>query len=250
MQEKPPQSKFNSAYILVDRARHPETGNREEVHQLFGLVGMRAGERLLDACCGYGRHLPHFARAGLQTLGVDRSRAMYKEALAGVLDATGRVEVECKDVVELAAPRRFHYATLLFNSFGYGAGVEEDVAMLRALHRLLVRRGRLVLQAGNPEAKRWHEGTQMLRLPEMNVEEERVYHPQWDIWEVRHTVLRGSWKGSYRMVLRRYDLPTLTAILTRCGFAIDDVYAHAGGVPFLEEEHETMLLVCTARPED
>ncbi|MBE7561139.1 class I SAM-dependent methyltransferase [bacterium] len=249
MSQPPPQSSFTAAYVLVDRARHSEESNQAEAAGLFRLVPMRPGERLLDACCGYGRHLLHFARLGLQVTGVERSRSLFKEALATLEAAASRVQLECLPLQEMTYRRQFHHAVLLNNSFGFGATAEEDVRVLRVLREALTARGHLVLDLSNPNhGEPWKDTRRVLKLPDMFVEEERKYLPLYDMWVVKQAVYRGSWKGEWQMVVRRYDHAALTNLVRACGFELEHTWSNFEGALFTGSE-ERMILSCRAVPE-
>ncbi len=244
-----PPSNFNSAYVLFDRMRHPDERNQAEATGLFRLVPMRPGERLLDAGCGYGRHLVHFARLGLQVTGVEKSRGMFKEALQAVEEAGVKLQVECLPLEQIPWRRQFHHAVLLFNSFGYGASAEHDVRLIRVLREALTPRGHLILDLSNPNhGEPWTDTHRVFKYPEMFVEEERKYLPLHDVWVLRQAVHRGSWTGEWQMVVRRYDHEALTSLLTGCGFEIEHTWADFAGAVFTGGE-ERMILSCRSRPD-
>jgi 2-polyprenyl-3-methyl-5-hydroxy-6-metoxy-1,4-benzoquinol methylase len=51
-----------------------------EVEQVVSLLGIEPGARVLDLCCGVGRHSLELARRGFHVTGVDRTRPYLDRA--------------------------------------------------------------------------------------------------------------------------------------------------------------------------
>ena len=54
----------------------------EEIDCVISLLGMAPGSRILDLCCGPGRHSLELARRGYKVTGVDRTTLYLEEANA------------------------------------------------------------------------------------------------------------------------------------------------------------------------
>ena len=67
---------FNSIYLKTDGDVVENEGNtRHEVDAVVSTAGLDKNDRILDLCCGQGRHLLELARRGYTGLsGIDRSR--------------------------------------------------------------------------------------------------------------------------------------------------------------------------------
>jgi SAM-dependent methyltransferase len=242
-------SKFNAAYILADRARHSLEQNCIEVGELYSLLSMHSGERLLDVGCGYGRHMVEFGRLNLQVVGVDSSRSMIKETISVMQDAGQSAEVDCIPIAQMKYRRRFHYVTMLYNSFGYGVDVANDAATLRAIHNSLMPVGQFVIDVTNPKSEKIQSGkVNVAKLPDMTIEETHSYYPTHDLWLLRQKVVRGSWSQEWQMVYRRYDLADLKQILLTCDFRINDIFGDYKGTPFHATGSRRMVLLCSHAP--
>ena len=98
--------------------------------RLIGLVGRTAclapGARVLDICCGAGRHARAFADQGHWTVGIDLSRHLLQRA-----QVVARVPLVRADVRRLPfRARSFDLAANLFTSFGYFETDDEHCAAL------------------------------------------------------------------------------------------------------------------------
>jgi len=53
---------------------------KDEVKNLIKLLKMKKNDRILDLCCGIGRHSIELARMGFQVIGVDRTSNYIEKA--------------------------------------------------------------------------------------------------------------------------------------------------------------------------
>ena len=126
---------FDEEYVvLYAPVLDPERTERE-VAACASLLRLAEGMRVLDLCCGTGRHAIPLQRRGMRVAGVDSSRKL----LAKAAERSDRVGAHpawvLGDAREL--PFRsgaFDAAICLFNSIGYGTDAEA-LAMLREARR-------------------------------------------------------------------------------------------------------------------
>src|SRR5215470_9917263 len=73
---------FNSLYLETDGdVIENDHNTAEEVGLLIRSVGLERNDRILDLCCGQGRHSLEFARRGFpHVIGLDRSRYLIRLA--------------------------------------------------------------------------------------------------------------------------------------------------------------------------
>jgi SAM-dependent methyltransferase len=129
------QSFFDEDYaLLYAPALAPERTERE-VACVAALLKLRDGARILDLCCGTGRHSIALRRRGLRVCGLDYS---FKLLASGrrLSERVGAfpffVRGDARDLP--LRSRSFEAAICLFNSLGYGTD-KEALAMLREVHR-------------------------------------------------------------------------------------------------------------------
>lgn len=117
--------------------------------QEVAAVGARvpAGARVLDICCGTGRHTVPLVSAGYHTTGIDRDLPALRAARAAAPDA----DLLALDMRHLGALRggTFDAALLLWQSFGYFTSAEND-AVLARIARVLHPGGLLLIDLVHP----------------------------------------------------------------------------------------------------
>ncbi len=117
-----------------------------EVEAVQALLDLKAGERVLDLACGYGRHAVPLARAGLEVTGFDLSEALLARARRAAAEAGVSVRWEQGDMRALPFEAQFEAALCLFNSLGYFADDRDHVRVLAGVARALVPGGRFLLE--------------------------------------------------------------------------------------------------------
>lgn len=137
----------------------PEDQTDAEVAFLVRQLPVSLFPRVLDVCCGAGRHAVRLARAGYRVTGLDQNK--------DVLDRAKTVDAEnpryvAGDMRELGGVQgTFDAAMILWQSFGYFAPEEND-AVLSAVASQLRGGGRLVLDLYHGEFFAAHQGTGIL----------------------------------------------------------------------------------------
>ena len=130
---------FDETYLdfyatVLDAAR-----TSAECDRILRLLESRPGSRLLDLCCGHGRHARELAARSLDVVGVDRSAGFLWRAAKGAPADAGALPL---------ADGGFAGAYCWFSSIGY-RGRTEDFAMLREAGRVLVPGSRLAVETRN-----------------------------------------------------------------------------------------------------
>ena len=139
---------FNATYLRTDGdvVENPENTHRD-TDMLVRAADVQPDTRLLDVCCGQGRHCLELARRGHRHVsGVDRSRYLITVARKRARAAGLAVSLHEGDARSFKLPEApFDVVSLLGNSFGYFDRDEDDRKVLRAVHRALAPGGTLAL---------------------------------------------------------------------------------------------------------
>lgn len=125
----------------------PDENSNAETEFLERHLPLAAYPRILDVCCGPGRHASRLSARGYRVVGVDRDSAAIQKARTIDTDGT----YHCCDVRALPAfDHAFDAVICMWASFGWFTDVEND-RVLRDLVRVLRPGGRLVLDLYNAD---------------------------------------------------------------------------------------------------
>ncbi len=139
---------FTSLYLKTDGDVIDSAANTaREVDLLIQAAGLEPNDRLLDLCCGQGRHCLELARRGFRYVtGLDRSRYLVRLARKRARQEGLAVTFQEGDARRLRVPEgTFHCVAVMGNSFGYFEREEDDLKVLEAVKRALVSGGTLAL---------------------------------------------------------------------------------------------------------
>lgn len=128
---------YKDLFAAEDPAREDRYIENEESRREVGFVieklGLAPGMRILDLCCGRGRHLVDLMRCGYDAVGVDLSDYMLGECQKaaerdGVIPCLIRA-----DMREPGFDSEFDAVINIFTSFGYLGSESPEKAAFRAL---------------------------------------------------------------------------------------------------------------------
>jgi SAM-dependent methyltransferase len=140
---------FDHAWLRL----HPHRNDAEATRHappILRLLGLKAGQRVLDVACGAGRYCRALAARGLSVTGVDLSDDLLGEARAKSPNLPGAPLYLRWDARTLPFREQFEGAVSLFTSLGYFETRQDDLLVLRGVHSALVPGGAFLLDYLNP----------------------------------------------------------------------------------------------------
>lgn len=145
---------FNKLYLKTDGdvVEDPYI-TIKEVDLIIKATEPSQQERILDLCCGQGRHSLELARRGFNNVeGVDQSRYLIKKAKSTAKRENLSVKFfEC-DVRKLRYPAdSFDVVIIMGNSFGYFDNFEDDLKVLNQVRNVLRPNGRVLIDVADGE---------------------------------------------------------------------------------------------------
>src|SRR5713101_7741753 len=150
---------FNSLYLETDGdIIENDRNTADEVELLIGSIGLERNDRILDLCCGQGRHSLELAQRGFSRVtGLDRSRYLIRLARKRAKQRNLQVSFHEGDARRFRlSDAEFHCICILGNSFGYFDRPEDDLAVLEAVKRALASGGILVMDLMDGDWMRRH----------------------------------------------------------------------------------------------
>ncbi len=202
----------------------------EQVAQVLALSGCSRG-KVLDLCCGPGRHAVEFAKHGLEVTGVDGSQFLLDRARERARDAGVSAEWVQEDMRRFRQPAKFDLACNIFTSFGYFADETDDLRVLRNIWESLQGGGVFVIDVISKErlARNWKEslvteyadGALLFQRPQVRED--------WNRLENEWILVKDGRSRSFRFEHAIYSGRELKDRLVACGFKDVKLYGDLEG---------------------
>ena len=202
------------------------------------------GARILDLCCGHGRHTVELAAAGYSMVGQDLSATFLDLAKDAAAARDLQIQFVHSDMREIPFNGEFDAVINMFTAFGYFDDVENQ-KVLNAVARALKLGGKFLIDLLNaPRIIRdwliqsWDElsdGTVVLTQRDYNLltgnnEERRTY------------IAPDGSKREVDLTWRMYFYPELTRMLNRAGLAPIQVFGGFDGSEYTLDSSRMIIL--------
>ncbi len=182
---------------------------------------LKKGAKILDLCCGPGRHSVLLAKKGFEVTGLDFSREYLAEASARARKAGVKVRLIRADMRKLKFNREFDAVINMFTSFGYFPGFGDDLNVLKGIKRALKPGGLFLLDmmnmdwlCANFKPKDWlllEDGTYQLEEREWLGKKSRLLACRWI------KIKPGKPPEERKLVLRQYNRRDISKALRKAG---------------------------------
>lgn len=223
--------------------------SRRQVDFVIDKLALEPGAKVLDLCCGQGRHLIDLARRGYDVVGLDLSEYMLEGCkAAAAVEGISPVLVQA-DMRQIGFTTEFDAIISMFASFGYLETEDEDQRVLNAASLALKGGGSLLLDLHNRDAQlgclkpiEWHENSQgdlILADRDFDSITGRI-----NSREV--TVHHDGHRSERSYSLRLYTYTELDRMLQQAGLAVHSVYGDFNCGPF--HRHSRRMIVIAGKP--
>lgn len=153
-----PSNTYSSLWFQLFMPLQTEDSTRQDVAFLARQLPQPRYRRILDLCCGYGRHAVLLAELGYRVTGVDRDTDAIAEAKQQAMAAGQDVGYVVGDMRDLdALPGTFDAVINMWQSFGYFDDAT-NVELLRQIAGRLTPGGRFIVDMYNRDYFERHQG--------------------------------------------------------------------------------------------
>ena len=203
------------------------------------------GARILDLCCGHGRHTVELAAAGYSMVGQDLSATFLDLAKGTAAARNLQIQFIHTDMREIPFEGEFDAIINMFTAFGYFDDDTEDQKVLNAVARALKSGGKFLIDLINAPrivrdflAQSWEElpdGTVVLtqrdyKLLTGNNEEFRAY------------ITPDGSKREVRLTCRMYFYPELAKMLNHADLTPIQVLGDYDGSEYTWDSRRMIVL--------
>lgn len=238
---------FDNLYLQVYQPFETPELVRQEVDFIIRALALPEGAKVLDLCCGQGRHSLELARRGFQVVGVDLSEALLYAARQRAEREGLTITFLQSDMREIDFTDEFDAVINMFTSFGYLENEAEDEKVLRKVTQALKQGGKFLLDVMNRDwlirnfqPMGWradNEGWFVL--------EERTFDHLSGRMETRWIfVARDGVRYERLSSIRLYTASELRAMLERAGLQVTNLFGDYDGSPYTWDS-QRLIIVAT-----
>lgn len=227
------QETFDALYPVVYAHRTIEAA-RAETEFSIRETRIGPGDRVLDLCCGAGRHMAHLVQAGSSVVGLDFSTHLLELAREAVDCSSCLVRADMRNIPFQNA---FDVVVNYFTSFGYFPSEEENLQVVSGIANALRPGGRFFIDYLNAA---WAES---------NLEEEShrsvdgfdITERRWIDYDKRRinkstrVSIEGDEINHAGESIQMYTTDEFRALLEKGGLRVDTFYGDYDGDSFAED---------------
>lgn len=234
---------------------HTLQQDRTDLETQFTIhaLDLQPHHRVLDLCCGQGRHSIALAKTGLTVTGVDLSEEMLTIARSSAEEADIPLTLHQADMRNLPnhLSNKFDAAINMFSSFGYLESEDDDQQVLHQVHKALKPGGKLLMDLLNREwviinneEYDWHQhqdGRIVLERRQLDLATSTNHLTYTEI------LPDGTRHEMSNLKMRLYTLTELTKMLATAGLTIQTTYGGFQGEDY--GVNTRRMIIVASKPE-
>jgi SAM-dependent methyltransferase len=237
---------FLDDYLNVYNHLFTPEGAEKEVAFAEQALELKAGTRILDLCCGQGRHAVLFARRGFDVTGLDLNTAYLEMAQQSARASNTILKTIVADMRHIPFQDQFDAIVNMYSSFGYFESEAEDLNVLESAANAIRPGGRLMLDMLNREwavanyvQNDWHSGSDgslYVERRELDLASSRMH--------VKFTIIGpdGGRRNSVGHHIRLYTLTETTRLLQQVGLNVTGVFGGFDAEPYALSTRRMIVL--------
>ena len=219
--------------------------SRAEVDFIVEKLGLQPGARILDLCCGQGRHLMELTRRGFDVVGFDISAYMLDRCREIAAKEGIQPTLVQGNMRDLSFDAEFDAVINMRTSFGYLESENEDQRALEGICRALKPGGRFLTDQLNRDSlmRRYREQS-WIRNSRGDIV---IADSKFDVRTGRNIVkeiafLADGSRSEANHNIRLYTCREFEEKLIRAGMPIESVWGDWDSSPF-DLDHRHMLII-------
>jgi SAM-dependent methyltransferase len=217
--------------ILFDKRRIDSALG--EVDDMIALTDVRPGSRVLDLCCGIGRHSIQFAGRRFNVTGVDKTRQYIEIAKRSAKELGVDVKFVVDDMLHYQKDGFYDLIISYFSSFGYFESRDDDLKVVRNVVASLRDKGKFLIDiVGKEVIARNYQKKNWLEKEDYTLLEERVVEKSWTGIRTRWIIIKDGKRTDLNIFHRLYSAVELIDLLRQSGFSDVKVYGDIKGRPY------------------
>lgn len=224
---------FGENYLLFWGEKGAFGHTKKEINFLVKHIPIRRKDKILDLCCGHGRHTLELAKRGFAVAGLDYSRFELDLASKAADEKGLRIDFREGDARNFQMNRKFNVVINMFTAFGYGSKAD-DQKILRSASRHLARGGKFLIDLVSMIwILRNFRARQTERLGKNAYALiAREFDPIHNTNLETRTIVKGGKKEASQLRLRLYSLPEIIEMLAAAGLRYEKSWGSFDAKPY------------------
>lgn len=205
-----------------------------DVQGLIDLLDLDPTDRVLDLCCGYGRHALELSSRGYDVVGVDINDYFIEQARTAASEEDLPAEFRIGDMREFCKHDSFDAAINMYGSFGYFTDYSDEILVLKNIYKSLHSPGKLLIDLWGkeivlelfPRTSEMETGRGVYVIESNIIENETKLRTSWNLLD-----RNGIWH-EWISVQNLYSAGELAEMLEECGFSGMRTYGSFKGTEY------------------
>ncbi len=236
---------FTEIYLQSYAPILARVDTEQQVNFLVERLGLQPGMRVLDLCCGQGRHSVPLAQRGLRVTGQDLSEYLLGQAKQSAKEAGVEIEFVRRDMRDIQWTNEFDAVINMFTAFGYFPEDAENFKVLAGVAQALKPGGRFCLDVisyawlmRNWQTFGWDRGEGGLLSFE-----ERTMDWLTGIQSSERIIIRpDGTREQFGHAIRLFPTHELVQWLARAGLQTEALYGDFTGKPYGLDDSRTIVI--------
>jgi len=235
--------KYFDDYYL-DLYSYTEESAPSEVESIMRMLNLKPPTRILDLCCGFGRHAIVLARQGYNVTGLDLSEKFLQNARQKAESLRVNLDLEKRDMRDIQHLNEFDAVINVFTAFGFFDSESDDLLVLQGVARALKPGGQFLIDTINREYAIQSQQSQSWNIDNgIVILEERFFDFFKSRLEIIHQLVDN--KGQKRKLessFRLYTLREMLDMFSHSGMTLTDVYGDFDGSQYTAKSPRMILV--------
>lgn len=230
---------FGNEYLTV-YAHRDEDEARQLVQLILTYINLDKNAKIIDLCCGQGRHAFLFAQEGFEVYGFDLSRTLLQVAKYKNDQSNNTFFIQA-DMRYIPAMHSFDLLLNLFTSFGYFETDIENKTVFQQFHQVLKTGGYFVFDYFHtPYIVANLERYQSEQIGDLTVEQERFIEGS-RVQKIIRLNRQGKQSTFYESV-KMYKPDQILKMMEETSLSVRYIFGDYKGSP-LSEDSERIIII-------
>lgn len=242
---------FDELYLAEYLPLLPPERTAAEVESIIAILGLPPGSRILDLCCGHGRHSVELAARGYEVCGQDLSPLFLAAAARSAAERGVSLSLKQGDMRQILFDPPFDAVINLFTAFGYFDDDDDEQRVLDEVSRVLRPRGQFLIEIVNRDGiMRQFRHRDWTGLPDgTHVVSERRFDPLTGRnHEVRGYILPDGTRRMRTTSVRLFAPSELARMITAAGLSVEAAFGDLSCEPLSIDS--TRMVLLARKPDD